>query len=210
MIRLFIIEDHHTLVISSLRFMFRPERDGIKVTGYAETLDNAINNADPDSFDLIFLDLHLPGHLPIDNIRALKRHFPGKPVLIYTSETSSSWKNKMMDEGAHAYVTKDATREELKITIQKVAKGEILFIGTSNGKMSNAGVSVSNSKEISLSPIQVEIVTLLAEGLTHKKIADRIGISLSLVEKILKNIRTKFRTANNIELIKYLTENGFF
>ena len=62
MIRLFVIEDHATVIVSSFRFLFRPQRDGIHVAGFATTVDEAIANADPESFDLFILDLYIPGY----------------------------------------------------------------------------------------------------------------------------------------------------
>jgi two-component system nitrate/nitrite response regulator NarL len=208
MIRLFIIEDHLTLIISGLRFLFRPERDGISVTGYAITVEEAIGKADPELFDLFILDLYIPGHQPIDNIRKLKTHFPGKPVAIYTSESSSSWKKKMMEEGALTYITKDSSRDELKTAIQKAAKGELFYffplVPTEQKKTGSEQSSVPHE----LSPVQNNIVKLLSEGHSHSEISDRTGISRSLIEKILKNLRTSFKVKNNLELIKCLLQNG--
>ncbi|MDP4281023.1 MAG: response regulator, partial [Bacteroidota bacterium] len=99
MVRLFIIEDHLTVIVSSLRFLFRPQRDDIKVVGYSADPEDIVKNADPSGFDLFVLDLHIPGLQPIDNIRKLKKHFPDKPVVIFTNDKSSSWKAKMLQEG---------------------------------------------------------------------------------------------------------------
>ncbi len=202
MIRLFIIEDHATMVVSSLRFMFRPERDGIKVAGHAGNPVDALSEADPAIFDLFVLDLYIPGHSPVENIHILKRAFPGKPVLIYTSEISSSWKIRMRKEGAMAYVTKDAGREELKLGIEKAAAGEPWFPGVSGrpdpgdpGALRSAGM---------LRPVQQEAVQLLAAGMEHKHISEKLGISRSAVEVILKELRERFCAKNNIELIRIL------
>ena len=81
------------------------------------------------SIDLFVLDLYIPGQLPIDNIRKLKKHFPDKPIAIYTSEPSASWRKRMMDEGALTYITKDSPRDKLKLALQQAARGELFFYG---------------------------------------------------------------------------------
>ena len=209
MIRLFIIEDHITVIVSSLRYLFRPKRDGIIVTGYAETVEDTIASADPDSVDLFILDLYIPGHLPIENIRKLKKHFPGKPIAIYTSETSASWREKMMDEGAFTYITKDSPRYKLKLAIQHAARGELFFFGQKESNEIESPGDNSVSIRNNISPIQHEIVKLIAEGLTHKEISEQLGISRSMIEKVLRNLRKSFKAKNNIELAKFFTHSGF-
>jgi DNA-binding NarL/FixJ family response regulator len=208
MIRLFVIEDHITVIVSSLRYQFRPARDGIIVAGFAKTVEDTILSADPASFDLFILDLYIPGYLPVDNIRKLKEHFQGKPIVIYTSELSPSWRMKMMDEGALAYITKEASRDELKLALQKAAHGELFFSGPvgSIDFIGSRDNSVSLTPEIT--PLQQEVVKLLSEGLTHKEISKEIGISRSMVEKILKTLRQSFKAKNNIELTKLITSSG--
>jgi DNA-binding NarL/FixJ family response regulator len=208
MIRLFVIEDHLTMIVSSLKYMFRPGRDGIVVADSVSTIDDALRKADPKEFDLFILDLYIPGHKPIDNIRKLKEHFPDKPVAIYTSEKSNSWKKRMMDEGASTYIIKNATREELKLAIEKAAAGEYFFYGKMESDEPGLMDEEKFIKVNDLTPIQTEIVKLLSEGLTHKAISKQLGISRSMIEKILKVIRKKFEVSNNIELVKLFIHLG--
>jgi DNA-binding NarL/FixJ family response regulator len=127
MIRLFIIEDHLTIIVSGLKRLFSHTKDGIEIVGTCETVENAIATAEVLAFDLFVLDLWLENRLPIQNIRLLKERFPNKPILIYTSEDSLTWKRSMLKEGATAYVTKKASRSELKSAIEKASNGEKYF-----------------------------------------------------------------------------------
>jgi DNA-binding NarL/FixJ family response regulator len=208
MIRLFIIEDHVTVIVSSLRFLFRPQRDNIHVAGFATTVDEAITNADPESFDLLILDLYIPGYQPLDNIRRLKTQFPGKPIAIYTSESSAIWRNRMMEEGAIAFITKDATREELKIAIQKASRGETVYFGKARPSEQSTTTGEPFGEPIRLTPVQHQLVRYLSEGLSHKEIAELTGMSRSLIQKILNNIRASVKVKNNLELISLLTQKG--
>jgi DNA-binding NarL/FixJ family response regulator len=209
MIRLFVIEDHITVIVSGLRFLFRPDRDGIKVAGFATTVEDAKKNADPGSFDLFILDLHIPGHRPIDNIRKLKAGFPEKPIAIYTAETSSSWRKRMLEEGALTYITKDSTRDEFKNAIQKAARGEVFYFGKMGSYEQKDPDNDLFTKPMTLTGVQTEIVRLLYDGLSHEDIAGQIGVSRTMIEKILHNLRTTFKVKNNLELLKVLTMGGF-
>jgi DNA-binding NarL/FixJ family response regulator len=209
MTRLFIVEDHATLIVSSMRFQFRPKRDGITVTGFAMTVEEAIIKADPASFDLFILDLHIPGHNPLDNIRKLKAHFPGKPIAIYTAESSASWRKRMMDEGALTYITKDTGRDVLKIALQMAARGESVHFGQKGLTGRTPAGEGCSSGPVNITPVQDEIITLLSQGLTHKEISSQIGLCRSVIEKNLNELRTAFNVKNNLELISLMMQQGY-
>jgi len=201
MIRLFVIEDHVTIIVSGLKRLFYSARDGIEVTGFACSVGEALETADTDSFDLIILDLWLENRQPIENIRTLKKRYPSKPIIIYTSEGSFSWKQRMYHEGARAYLTKNASRTEIKTTIESVIRGDIVFPMILDQIMQNEAEDVKTQKEQLYSPVQKEILSMLSKGLLHKEIADALNISSSKVEKTLQSLRNKFKVRNNIELI---------
>ena len=208
MIRLYVIEDHLAIIVSGLKRLFYSSRDGIDVTGSSVSVEEAIKIADPNSFDIFIFDLWLENRLPIQNIKKLIEHFPHKRIIVYTSEESSVWKQRMYKEGATAYVSKKTPRSELKMVIEKAAKGEKHF----NLKLEELKQE-RETKEVdlpssSLTPVQQEIITLLARGLKHKEVAALIKISTSKVEKTLNLLRNQFKVKNNLELINLLSEKG--
>jgi len=208
MIRLYVIEDHLAIIVSGLKRLFYSSRDGIDVTGSSESVEEAIKIADPDSFDIFIFDLWLENKLPIQNIKKLREHFPDKRIIVYTSEESSVWKQRMFKEGATAYVSKKTQRSELKMVIEKAAKGEKHFnlkLEELNQERETKEVDLPSS---SLTPVQQEIITLLARGLKHKEVAALIKISTSKVDKTLNLLRNQFKVKNNLELINLLSEKG--
>jgi len=208
MIKLFVIEDHTDLIVSSLKYRFRSKRDGISIAGSANSVDNAIKSVDRDTLDLFILDLFIPDDDPIENIRKLKSHFPDKPIVVYTGIKSEGWRKKMMKEGASSYITKDSRTEDLKFAILKAANGEVIFFGEKDeGENQQKNGSTSTK---SLTPIQRDIIESLAKGKSHEEIAEEIGISRSMVEKILKKIRQEYKAKKNIDLLKTLFDSGSF
>lgn len=207
MIRIFIIEDHLDLVADSLKYMFHSGRDGIKIEGYCKSVEKAVEKADPDKVDLFLLDLYIPGYYPIDNFKNLQQHFPDKPIVIFTSETSPYWRKQMLDEGAVSYLTKDANREELKLALKRAAKGESLVLGDSKTNIHIKLSDDTSPQMMILSNLQREVVTLLAAGLNHKEISDKVNLSRSRVEQILKELRKSFNVPNNISLVNLLNRS---
>jgi DNA-binding NarL/FixJ family response regulator len=206
MIRLYVIEDHITLTISGFKYLFRSKRDGITISGYSGSVEETIKSADPEDIDLFILDLHIPGTYPIDNIRNLRRHFPGKPIVIYTSELSDSWRKKMIEEGAISYITKDTQREELKLVILKAVKGETVTIGKQRLTYLKEQEEGSPMESEVIIPINREILRLLIKGLNHKEIGKEVSLSRTKVENILKEMRDHFHVKTNLELIKILSK----
>ena len=208
MIRLYIIEDNLSIIISGFKRLFFPSRDGIEVTGASETIEDAIQNANPSTFDLFILDLWLENRMPVKNIRTLKEHFPDKRIIVFTSEVSPAWKRKMYEEGATAYLTKNADRIELKKVIEMAMKGQSFF---------NINLDEENRKELdeqtgepkpSLTPMQHEIVVMLSNGMNHKTVSLELMISPSFVQKNLKLLRKTYKVKNNVELISHLINHG--
>jgi DNA-binding NarL/FixJ family response regulator len=208
MIRIFTIEDH-PVIVSGLKNLFRPSRDDIEIAGSAKDVDDAVLRANADQFDLFLLDLWIPNAHPLLNVRKLKEKFRNKPIVIFTSEESSSWQRKMFDAGVMAYLLKSAGKTEIKLTLEKVVRGQMVFAGSVEAEEEKKLSTVFSGQTFQLTSNQKELVTLLSSGLTQQQIADAKKTSVSTVEKTLKLIREKFGAKNNAELVRNLLEKGY-
>ncbi|MFH1160082.1 MAG: response regulator transcription factor [bacterium] len=205
MIKIFVIEDH-VVTSAGIRSLFRSSRDAIAVTGCVTRVEEALEKADPAKIDLFLLDLWLHSTDPIQNLRLLQRKFPGKPIVVFTSEESPIWQQKMMEAGAMGYIIKTSSRSEIKSALERVMQGQAVFsvsIETFDKErgFTTSSVGVSNS----LSRHQHELLTLLAQGYPQYDIAKKLGIAVSTVEKSLKHLRQKFEVKSNSELIRWAT-----
>jgi DNA-binding NarL/FixJ family response regulator len=207
MIRVFTIEDH-PIIITGLRSIFRPVRDGIEIIGSASNIDEAITAANPSLFDIFLLDLWIPGSHPLQNMKKIKEHFPGKPIVIFTSEDSTLWQRKMFEAGAIAYLLKSSERNEIRQTLEKVFQGMTVFTGMIEPEREQAFRAGFADPRFILTPNQKEYVIFLANGLAQQEIAEKKNLSLSTVEKTIKIIRERCSARNNTELVKILFERG--
>ncbi len=207
MIRLFVTEDH-PVIITGLKNLFRPSRDEIEITGSASNVDDTVARAEPDSFDVLLLDLWLPDANPLVNVKKLKERFPGKPIVIFTSETSTAWQRKMFEAGIMAYLLKSANKSEIKTTLEKVSKGQIVFSAMAEPDPLKKLPSIITGQKFNITENQKELVELLSLGLTQQQIADKKKISVSTVEKTIKHVRGICNAKNNAELVKIFLEKG--
>lgn len=207
MIRIFVIEDH-PVIITGIRNIFRPSRDGIEITGSAGNPEEAIERANPDAFDIFFLDLIIPGFNPIQNVNKIRSRFPDKPIIMFTSEDSSTWKKKMYEAGVKAYLLKSAEKAEIKSTVEKVSQGLTVLAARLEHDQDNNIISGFTEARYKVTENQRDIISLLSKGQSQQEIADIKNTSISNIEKTLKHIRTRVGARNNNELIRIMIERG--
>ena len=204
MVKVFVIEDHATIIVAGLRNIFRPSRDNIEVTGTALHVNEALKNPELASSDLILLDLWIPGHDPLETMKLLGEKFPGKPVIIYTSEELPVWQQKMMRAGVKGYVSKNCNREDLKSAIMHVARGGTWFTGP---MFPNDQGEAGKRKEFpELSPVERQIMELLVKGQHYHEISEKMNLTRSRIDKILASLRTRFECTTTVELVKLLSD----
>lgn len=202
MIRVYVIEDNEPIIVSGLKRMFYASRDGIEVVGSSKSVEDAIKYANPEDFDIFILDLWLETRLPIQDIQKLRQAFQGKNIMMYTDERAIAWNIRMLEEGALAFVNKNAERTEIKAALKSVAVGKVFYPPVKQENISQRkALLISGNQEQKLSPTQMEIINMLAKGQSHKVIADVIGKKKSGLEDILRGMRKKFNARNNIEMV---------
>ena len=205
MIRILSIEDHW-MVVDGLRARFRGDRDDISIACSAETIDEALAT-DPLMFDLILLDLLIPGTDPPENVRKLRLIFPGKPIIVLTSEERTVWEVQMCKAGVQAYLTKGDQRKSLKEVIKRVSQGENLCRKRlSETKLSGIESNVPEDAH-RLKPTEKAILTLFIQDYNLKEIAAKLSMTESAVGKTMAKLRLEFNVKSNAGLI-LLLHNG--
>jgi DNA-binding NarL/FixJ family response regulator len=205
MIRLHVIDDH-SIIVDGIRQRIRHNPNELTITGSSDTVEHFVQSASIDAFDIIILDLWLPGFEPLENLQLIKKHFPSKPVVIFTQETSHYWIRTMLQNGANAHLLKSTERREFKEIIEKVYLGQTvvpaMFLDEKNLNMKQ---SLFRQKYM-LKPSERAIVVQLANGATAKTIITDPVSSVSAIEKTLKKIRANFGVTTNPELVRVLME----
>ncbi len=201
MIRVIIIDDQ-VIIGTGLRYMFNPSRDGIEIKALFLNVQDTITNAKEDQFDFIILDLWIGQSSPQENIKILRNHFPAKPILIFTGEESLEWKRKMIQSGVNGYITKSATKTELKQVIHGIIQNEYYFLPTILNNQFLEGLNIPD-------PIEYSIVILLSEGYPLKGIASKHNLSIPTIERILIKLRNDYNAHNNCELVAAFLKRNF-
>ena len=162
--------------------------------------------------DLILLDLNLPGMSGLEAIPWIKEYSPKTEIIVLTQSDKESDVLKAIAQGASGYLLKSATVKQIKEAIQTVISGGASLDPSVARFILEAMKSrpVKEKPEKALSDRELEILTLLAEGLVKKVIADKLEISVTTVAYHVKHIYEKLDVMNAPAAINKAHRMGLF
>jgi len=190
-----VIAEDYTIVREGLRSLIEslPE---LEVVGEAEDGRRAIECAVGLNPDLILMDLSMPKTDGITAIKEIKRRCSGIKILALTVHKTEGYVRMALEAGADGYILKDATCQELEMAINNVMIGKPYLSPDISGGIIHGYLSGLKSEQPAkligtLTPREVEILKLIAEGYKSKEIADYLYISVNTVDKHRANIMKK-------------------
>jgi two-component system, NarL family, response regulator NreC len=210
-IRVLIAEDH-AIVREGIRLILE-RQDDMTVIGEAVDGIAAVTLADELRPDVVCMDLNMPGIDGMEATRRIRKAHPAVAVIALTVHGSDEYFFEMIKAGAAGYVLKGAASSDLVEAVRAAASGGSFLYPSLARKLVDDYVARAHEHEAAdavsnLSPREREILTLVAEGLSNKEIAERLVIGLSTVQTHYAHILDKLGLANRGELIKYAIRHG--
>jgi two-component system response regulator NreC len=213
-IRVLVVDDH-TLVRQGIRALLQAEPD-LEVVGEGSDGREAVQLARELMPDVIVMDLNLPVMDGMEATRRIKESAPQIQVLALTMHDSDEYFFRVLQAGASGYLLKRAASTELLMAVRAVARGEaFLYTSVAKKLMSDylnraqmSGETEAQTQYAGLTTREREVLTLIAEGLSNREIAERLVLSLSTVQTHYTHILEKLNLHKRVELIKYAIRNG--
>lgn len=204
-----LIADDHTLVRAGLSALLSSE-PGMEVVGEAADGTEAIDKAKALKPDVILLDLVMPHQDGIEAITEICNAEPGARILVLTSYTDDDKVFPAIKAGALGYLLKDSEPHELLQAIRSVHAGEPSLAPTIARKLMRELKQPPDirSAEHSLSEREVQVLRLVAQGLSNKEIADRLVVGERTVRAHVSNILNKLHLANRTQAALYAIREG--
>ncbi len=205
------IVDDHKIVRDGLKAIFLGNKK-IKIKLEADSGAALMDMLEEIKIDILILDLSLPDTQGVDLIFPILSKYPNIRILILTASMDEETICEAVKLGALGFLHKDTSSEELVQAIELVNSGEPYF----GQKISNIiyksytekiKEANDNSLKHNISEREIEVLTLLSEGLGFKEIAERLFISPRTVENHKNNILQKLGLKNTIELLRYAIKN---
>jgi DNA-binding NarL/FixJ family response regulator len=176
----------------------------MEVTAEAGTGLEALDLVAKHDFDILVLDISMPGRSGLDVLKDIKRLKPSLPILILSIHPEEQYAVRVFKSGASGYMTKDSAPEELLKALEKIVQGGKYVTPSLAEKM-----AVSLDKDIQkpahelLSDREYQVLYRIAKGETVKEIAEELFLSAKTVSTYRARILEKMNLKNNAELIHY-------
>ncbi len=198
-----LIADDHTLVRKGLKQILLETKD---IEGVDEARDGkeTINKVSQKKYDLVLLDISLPGRSGIDVLKQLKYLKPKLPVLVLSMHPEEQYAVRSMRAGASGYLTKESAPNELIDAIRKVARGGKYITSTLAEKLADEiGPSVGKAPHETLSDREYQVMCMIASGKIVKEIAETLNLSVKTISTHRARILRKMHMENNAQLTHY-------
>jgi DNA-binding NarL/FixJ family response regulator len=204
-IRVVLVDDHE-VVRTGLRHMLERCRD-IVIVGEAANANEALSTVAATRPDIVLLDLKLPGRQGLDVLPELISLAPSPQVLVLTVHDDEGLVLSAVRAGAAGYVLKHAGREELAIAIRRVHQGGNYFSPDVLSALVHAERDAA-SDGTSLTPRELEILQLLAQGRTNREIGERLFLSADTIKTHLRNLYRKLEVDSRAHAVAIALRRG--
>lgn len=202
-----LIADDHAIVREGLKQIVALEKD-LQVTGEAGSSVELFEQLEKQSFDIIILDINMPGRSGLDIMKDLNNRFPHIPVLILSMYSEDQYGFRAIKAGASGYLKKVSAPEELVIAIKKIVGGG-KYISPALAENLAKNVSVKSTKPVheNLSNREYEVMCKIASGKSAEEIADELSISINTFYSFRNRILDKMKLKSNVEITHYVLQN---
>jgi DNA-binding NarL/FixJ family response regulator len=203
-----LIVDDHAVIYQGLKRILDDEFEGATF-GEARHSQEALDLVSRERWDLVILDVDLPGRGGLDVLKQMRAEHPKLPVLMFSMHSEEQFAVRALKAGASGYVAKDSASERLVEAIRKVIRGG-RYVSTALAEKLAADLSrdVSPVSHEILSDREFEVMRMIAEGKTTTAIADLLSLSVKTVSTYRARILEKLQLETTSQLIRYVIDHG--
>jgi two-component system invasion response regulator UvrY len=202
-----LIADDHAIVREGLKQIVAEESD-MKVTGEAANASELFELLDKDSWEIVVLDINMPGKSGLEALKEMKTRNIKVPVLILSMFSEDQYGLRAIKAGAAGYLKKVSAPTELVSAIRKIVDGGKYISPTLAEKLADS-VDVNNKKALhqNLSDREYQIMCFISLGKSAEEIAEELAISIHTVYSYRNRILEKMHLKSNVELTQYAIQN---
>ena len=205
---IFIVDDHQ-IVIDGLEMLlgFEPDFEIVGTTADATKVLELFENL---TVDVLLTDTNMPKLSGAELIKQVRANYPHVSILALSMNVEGESIREMVAAGALGYVLKHSSKQELIQAIKNVSEGKKYFSEEALDNLMETMQKPQLSEEEELTPRELEIIQLIAQDLSNKRIADQLFISERTVETHRRNIYRKTNTQTVVGLLNVARQRGLF
>jgi DNA-binding NarL/FixJ family response regulator len=202
-----LIADDHAVVREGLKQILS-ESSEMVVTAEASTGPEVLEEIGKDDFDLVVLDIAMPGRGGLDILKEIKNKKPRLPVLILSMYPEEQYAVRVLKAGASGYMTKESAPHELINAIKQISKGK-KYVSPSLAEKLALDLEITTGRPLheSLSDREYQVMCMIASGKTLKEIAEQLSLSIKTISTYRSRILEKMNMKSNAELTHHAIKN---
>ena len=200
--RALVVDDHEFTREGIIRIL--TDNFNIAKLAHAGTYEDAMEQIRNNKWDIIILDINLPGKNGLEILRSIREIESKVPVLVLSMVPVSQYARRVLQAGASGYLTKSEPAEELIKAVRTVTRGLKYFSPEVQQEIPDIiDEALDKPKFHNLSDREFEVLRGLAEGKSSKEIAGEYKVSTNTINSYRKRVLLKLHVKSNIDLVKY-------
>ncbi len=202
-----LIADDHPVVRQGLKEVIE-ETPGMMVADEASNGQETLEKVRKSDFDVVLLDISMPGRSGLDILKELKSEKPELSVLILSMHPEEQYAVRVLKAGASGYLTKESAPKELKAAIKKASIGR-KYVSSSLAEKLALYLEIDDERPLheTLSDREYEVMRMIASGKTITEIAEKLFLSIKTISTYRSRIIEKMGMKSNSELTHYALKN---
>lgn len=201
-----LIADDHDIVRLGLRLLLQPRLGNLEIEE-ARSGAEVIQQCRRRDWDLVLLDLTMPGRSGLELLSDLRREFPGTPVLIMSASPEEEFALRALREGASGYLDKRTMAAEVVEALERVWNGGRYVSARLASALADQLGGAARPLHAALSAREFQVLRRIAAGHTIKEIAAELGLSDKTVGTYRTRISEKLKLGTNVELTRYALQH---
>jgi two-component system, NarL family, invasion response regulator UvrY len=206
-----IIADDHAVVRTGLQ-MILDETTDLSICGEASNGYELIEKLKSNHYDLVILDISMPGKDTIDLLKEIQATWVRLPVVILSMNPDEIYAVRMIRNGASAYINKETDPQQIITILRVVLSGKKYFTQQQSEMLAELVIEPEKNAKVlvheALSDREFQIFSMLASGMKKSEIAEKLSISKNTIGNHRSNIMHKMNLATNSELTRYAIQYG--
>jgi two-component system invasion response regulator UvrY len=204
MTRILLIDDH-PVVRHGVRRILSEHFDPVFI-GEAGDADSGSTQAVGGEWDVVVLDITMPGAVGLDVLKRIRQERPTLPILVLSIHPASQFARRALRAGASGYLTKDSAPSELVGAVEDVKRGKRYVSEAVKATMTGGRARIATHE--ALSDREYQALRMLGSGRTVSEISEELGLSVKTVSTYRARVLQKLGMRTNAELMRYAMENG--
>ena len=203
-----LIADDHNVVREWLKHILE-RHYGAVVFGEARDGTEALEAIWKEGWDIVLLDIHMPGRDGIEILREVKKERPKVPVLMMSGSSEEEYAVRALRDGASGYIGKNAPPEEFLQAVGEALAGRCYLTPAVAQRLAREVAAPDNQPaHEKLSDREYQVMKMLAVGKTVKEVASELSLSVKTVSTYRTRILEKLGLASNVEIARFAIKAG--